>query len=157
MLESDRLATIGRMATSVSHDFRHYLATIFANAEFLASDRFSPKERAEIFEDIRAAVNGTTDMIESLLIFSRTGASIGDARVDGYPARTGDSPVRAHPDAEGVTLTNSMANRRKPLLSSTAIGSRGRSPICCLTPASPSAPWECQPKSWSFWRRRNVR
>ena len=76
VLESERLATIGRMASSVSHDLRHYLAAIFANSEFLASDRFSMKERAEIFGDIRAAVNGTTDMIESLLIFSQTGANI---------------------------------------------------------------------------------
>ncbi len=76
VLESERLATIGRMASSVSHDLRHYLAVINANSEFLASDRFGVEERAEIFEDIRAAVNGTTDMIESLLIFSRTGANV---------------------------------------------------------------------------------
>lgn len=54
VLESERLATIGRMASSVSHDLRHYLASIFANSEFLASDRLSVKERVEIFSDIRA-------------------------------------------------------------------------------------------------------
>ena len=43
VLESERLATIGRMASSVSHDFRHYLATIYANAEFLASDQILVK------------------------------------------------------------------------------------------------------------------
>src|SRR6185437_7124008 len=37
LLESERLATIGRMASSVSHDLRHYLAAVYANAEFLAS------------------------------------------------------------------------------------------------------------------------
>ena len=60
VLESERLATIGRMASSVSHDLRHYLAAIYANAEFLASDRFSSKERAEIFAEVRGAVAGTT-------------------------------------------------------------------------------------------------
>jgi len=45
LLESERLATIGRMASSVSHDLRHYLAAVFANAEFLASDRLTLKER----------------------------------------------------------------------------------------------------------------
>jgi signal transduction histidine kinase len=75
LIESERLATIGRMASSVSHDLRHYLAAVFANAEFLASDRLSLKERAEIFGDIRTAVEGTTEMIESLLTFSRTGDS----------------------------------------------------------------------------------
>ena len=32
VIESERLATIGRMASSVSHDLRHYLAAIYANA-----------------------------------------------------------------------------------------------------------------------------
>ena len=34
LLESERLATIGRMANSVSHDLRHYLAAVYANSEF---------------------------------------------------------------------------------------------------------------------------
>ena len=106
VLESERLATIGRMASSVSHDLRHYLAAIFANSEFLASDRFSAKERAEIFGDIRAAVNGTTDMIESLLIFSRTGASIRrQPELMATLLERATALVRAHPDADGVTLT----------------------------------------------------
>jgi signal transduction histidine kinase len=105
VLESERLATIGRMASSVSHDLRHYLAAIFANAEFLASDRFTVKERAEIFGDIRTAVNGTTDMIESLLIFSRTGASLRRRpELMATLLERAISVVRAHPDAEGITL-----------------------------------------------------
>lgn len=105
VLESVRLATIGRMASSVSHDLRHYLAAIYANSEFLASDRFSPKERAEIFADIRAAVNGTTEMIESLLIFSRTGSSIRrQPELMATLVERATALVRAHPDAEGVTL-----------------------------------------------------
>ena len=105
VLESERLATIGRMASSVSHDLRHYLAAIYANSEFLATDHFSPRERAEIFAEIRSAVNETTDMIESLLIFSRTGASI--KRQPELMANLLDraiAVVRAHPDAEGVKL-----------------------------------------------------
>jgi signal transduction histidine kinase len=105
VLESERLATIGRMASSVSHDLRHYLAAIFANSEFLASDRFSTRERAEIFGDIRAAVNGTTDMIESLLIFSRTGASIRrQPELMATLLERATALVRAHPDADGVAL-----------------------------------------------------
>ena len=105
LLESERLATIGRMASSVSHDFRHYLATIYANSEFLLGDRFSSKERAEIFADIRSAVLGMTDMIESLLIFSRTGTSI--RRSPALMAALLDRAItliRAHPDAEGVRI-----------------------------------------------------
>ena len=105
LLESERLATIGRMASSVSHDLRHYLAAIYANSEFLASGRLSEEERNEIFGDIRAAVHGTTDMIESLLIFSRSGASI---RRSPEPISTlvdrAVALIRAHPDAEDVRL-----------------------------------------------------
>jgi len=105
LLESERLATIGRMASSVSHDLRHYLAAIYANAEFLASDRLSTAERGEIFADIRTAVHGTTDMIESLLIFSRT--DTGTRQTPELMATLlehATALVRTHPDAEGVTL-----------------------------------------------------
>lgn len=105
VLESERLATIGRMASSVSHDLRHYLAAIYANAEFLASDRFSASERAEIFGDIRNAVVGTTEMLESLLIFSRTGASIRhQPELMATLVERATAFIRTHPDAEGVTI-----------------------------------------------------
>lgn len=105
LLESERLATIGRMANSVSHDLRHYLAAVYANSEFLASGKLSAQERDEIFADIRAAVFGTTDMIESLLIFSRTGTAL--RRTPEALASLVDHAIqalRAHPDAEGVQI-----------------------------------------------------
>lgn len=108
VLESERLATIGRMASSVSHDLRHYLAAIYANSEFLASDRLSSKERAEIFDDIRTAVTGTTEMIESLLIFSRTGSAIRrEPELMATIVEKATALVRAHPDAEGISLSTS--------------------------------------------------
>ncbi len=111
MLESERLATIGRMASSISHDLRHYLAAIYANAEFLASDRFIPKERAEIAAEIRAAVAGTTDMLESLLTFARTGASIRHQPEQmATLVERATALVRTHPDAEGVRLVTSLGD-----------------------------------------------
>jgi len=111
LLESERLATIGRMASSVSHDLRHYLAAIYANSEFLASGRLSETERAEIFADVRAAVHGTTDMIESLLIFSRTGASVRRSpALMGTLLERAAALVRAHPDAEGVSLITNLGD-----------------------------------------------
>lgn len=106
LLESERLATIGRMASSVSHDLRHYLAAVYANSEFLASGRLSEAERNEIFGDIRSAVLGTTDMIESLLVFSRTGTNF--RRSPEMMTTLLDRAitlVRAHPDSDGVTLS----------------------------------------------------
>ena len=105
-LESERLATIGSMASSVSHDLRHYLASIYANAEFLASMNASERERAEFLEDIRVAVLGTTEMLESLMIFGRTGQSIQHApeRLDELTRRA-VAQVRTHPDAAGVLIS----------------------------------------------------
>ncbi len=106
LLESERLATIGRMASSISHDLRHYLAAVYANSEFLASPALPPSERAELFDEIRLAVNGTTDLLDSLLIFGRTGSAL--QRVPTSMTTLVERTVallRTHPDAAGVTLT----------------------------------------------------
>jgi signal transduction histidine kinase len=106
LLESERLATIGRMASSVSHDLRHYLASVYANSEFLASSPLSEHERSEILSDIRTAVHGTTELIESMLIFSRTGAAIRRSHeLVATLLERALSLLHAHPDAAGVALT----------------------------------------------------
>ncbi|MGO9437233.1 MAG: sensor histidine kinase [Terracidiphilus sp.] len=106
LLESERLATIGRMASSVSHDLRHYLAAVYANSEFLASGRLTDEERTEILTEIRNAVDGTTELLESLLIFSRSGPGI--RRSHQLVATLMDravAMVRAHPDAANVEFS----------------------------------------------------
>jgi signal transduction histidine kinase len=105
LVESERLATIGRMASSVSHDLRHYLAAVYANAEFLASPALPADERAELFEEIRLAVNGTTDMLDSLLLFGRTGAALQRVPTSMTALlNRAVALVRTHPDAEMVTV-----------------------------------------------------
>lgn len=76
LLEAERLATIGRMASSISHDLRHSLAAIVANAEFLCETRLSGEQREELYQEVRIAVNQMTDLIDSLLEFSRTRESL---------------------------------------------------------------------------------
>jgi signal transduction histidine kinase len=106
LLEAERLATIGRMASSVSHDIRHYLATVYANSEFLGNGRLSPAERAEILTDIRTAVHGTTDLLDSMLVFSRSGNAVRRSHelVATLLERT-MALVRTHPDANEVVLS----------------------------------------------------
>jgi len=72
LIEAERLATIGRMASSISHDLRHSLAAIVANAEFLCESRLTVEQREELYQEVRIAVNAMTDLIDSLLEFSRT-------------------------------------------------------------------------------------
>jgi signal transduction histidine kinase len=76
LLESERLATIGRMANSISHDLRHSLAAIVANAEFLSERDLSPDQRDELYKEVQLAVHRMTELIDSLLEFSRTRASL---------------------------------------------------------------------------------
>src|SRR5438128_3927058 len=76
LLDAERLATIGRMASSISHDLRHSLAAIVANAEFLCESELSRDQREELYQEVRVAVNQMTDLIDSLLEFSRTRESL---------------------------------------------------------------------------------
>lgn len=116
LLESERLATIGRMASSVSHDLRHYLAAVYANAEFLASERLNEAERQEILSDIHTAVYGTTDLLESMLIFSRTGSAIRRApEIMATLLARAIALVHNHPDAGNATLTADYGDAAKTL------------------------------------------
>jgi len=79
LLESEQLATIGRMASSISHDLRHSLAAIVANSEFLCDARLTPTQREELYQEVRTGVNLMTDLIDSLLEFARTRESLTSA------------------------------------------------------------------------------
>jgi signal transduction histidine kinase len=76
LLESERLATIGRMANSISHDLRHSLAAIVANAEFLSERDLPQDQREELYHEVQLGVHRMTELIDSLLEFSRTRASL---------------------------------------------------------------------------------
>ncbi len=76
LLESERLATIGRMANSISHDLRHSLAAIVANAEFLSERDLPQDQREELYQEVQLGVHRMTELIDSLLEFSRTRASL---------------------------------------------------------------------------------
>jgi signal transduction histidine kinase len=105
LLDAERLATIGRMASSISHDLRHYLSAVYANAEFLGSWAIGPEERAELLAEVKMGVTGMTELIESLLIFSRTGQHLQPNYESlSLVAERAISMVRAHPDAQNVAI-----------------------------------------------------
>lgn len=79
LLESEQLATIGRMASSISHDLRHSLAAIVANSEFLCDSHLTTLQREELYQEVRTGVNLMTDLIDSLLEFARTRESLSPA------------------------------------------------------------------------------
>src|SRR4029077_8327541 len=65
-IETERVAAIGRAASSLSHDLRHYLAAVVANAEFLYEADELKLDKTEIYREIQTASNQMTDLIDSL-------------------------------------------------------------------------------------------
>jgi signal transduction histidine kinase len=76
LLGAERLATIGRVASSISHDLRHPLTAVVANAEFLCERDLDTHQREELYREIRAAVDQMTDLVDSLLEFSQARESL---------------------------------------------------------------------------------
>lgn len=105
LLDSERLATIGRMASSISHDLRHYLSAMYANAEFMSGETLPQSEREELFLEVKTAVQGMTDLLDSLLLFTRTGRALQPAYgpVAGVIQRA-VVMVRSHPAARDVRI-----------------------------------------------------
>jgi signal transduction histidine kinase len=65
-IETERIAALARAASSISHDLRHYLAAVVANAEFLYEAESLKLNRNDIYEEIKTAANQMTDLIDSL-------------------------------------------------------------------------------------------
>src|SRR5258707_4548721 len=65
-IETERVAAVGRAANSISHDLRHHLAALVANAEFLYEAEKLKLDRNEIYDEIRAASEQITELLDSL-------------------------------------------------------------------------------------------
>ncbi|MGC2258675.1 MAG: ATP-binding protein [Candidatus Sulfotelmatobacter sp.] len=105
LLESEQLATIGRMASSISHDLRHSLAAIVANSEFLCDGRLTGAQREELYQEVRIGVNQMTDLIDSLLEFARTRESLNPSYASvTETVQRAMQAVRLHPRHQGTLI-----------------------------------------------------
>jgi len=105
LLHAERLATIGTMASSISHDLRHPLTAVLANAEFLADADLNPEQREELYEEIRIAVNRLTDLVDSLLELSRPAEALNatEAPIERTISRAIEL-VQAHPQFQKLNV-----------------------------------------------------
>ncbi len=106
LLGAERLATIGRVASSISHDLRHPLTAVVANAEFLCERDLDTQQREELYREIRAAVDQMTDLVDSLLEFSQVRESL--RRVFGPIEATVERAVhtvRARPEFHRLNIS----------------------------------------------------
>jgi signal transduction histidine kinase len=110
LLDAERMATIGRMASSISHDLRLPLSAVVANAEFLCETGLGAAEREDLYQEIRSAVARITDLVDSLLEFSRDRESLrcGYGRVEAV-VESAVRNVRSRPEFQDLEISVSCA------------------------------------------------
>ncbi|QNI35117.1 HAMP domain-containing histidine kinase [Alloacidobacterium dinghuense] len=106
MIEAERMSVIGRMACSITHDMRHSLTVIYANAEFLEHHDTCANGRANLLLEIQEAVLDMTERIDSLLHFSRSGRNNSFVRERvSLVVEKAVAAVKHHPDGRNVSIT----------------------------------------------------
>jgi signal transduction histidine kinase len=103
---TERIAAVGRAANSISHDLRHYLAAVVANAEFLYEAEKLKLDRDEIYEEIKTASEQMVDLLDSLRELARE-----DNLIAPIPAslnqtiRRAVDAVRARPELRNLEIS----------------------------------------------------
>jgi signal transduction histidine kinase len=64
-IQAERMAALSRTASSISHDLRHYLAALLANAEFLYEAESLHLDREDVYREIKIASDQMTELIDS--------------------------------------------------------------------------------------------
>jgi signal transduction histidine kinase len=106
LLDAERLATIGRMASSISHDLRHSLTAIVANAEFLSETELTAGQREDFYREVCIAANRMTDLIDSLLEFSWTREALRPFFADASESiRKAVEGIRTHPEFHEIAIS----------------------------------------------------
>jgi len=106
LIEAERMSAIGRMACPISHDMRHSLTAIYANAELLECQDRCASTRAELLREIQEAALAMTERIDSLLQFGSSGrqSPLVHARVS-FVVEKAVAAVKLHPDGRNVSIT----------------------------------------------------
>ncbi|HEY2471521.1 MAG TPA: HAMP domain-containing sensor histidine kinase [Terracidiphilus sp.] len=109
LVQADSISAIGMMACSISHDMRHSLSAIYANAEFLERHDICARMRADLLLEIREAVLAMTHRLDSLLQFGRSGRNnpLVHERVS-LVVEKAIAAVKVHPDGRHVPITVGM-------------------------------------------------
>ena len=104
-IETERIAALGRAASSISHDLRHYLAAVVANAEFLYEADELKLDKHEIYQEIKTASTQMTDLIDSLreLSYQRSAISPEPTSLEQILRRAIDA-VKSRPEFRHRTI-----------------------------------------------------
>ena len=106
LIDADRMSVIGWMACSISHDMRHSLSAIYANAEFLERPDICAGARADLLLEIQEAVLAMTERIDSLLQFGSSGRTNPLVHESvSLVVEKAVAAVKFHPDGRNVYIT----------------------------------------------------
>jgi signal transduction histidine kinase len=106
LIEAERMSAIGSMACSISHDMRHSLTAIYANAEFLERHDICASTRADLLLEIQEAVLAMTERLDSLLQFGSNGRKTPLVRKQvSLVVEKAVAAVKLHPDGQNVSIT----------------------------------------------------
>jgi signal transduction histidine kinase len=105
-IETERVAAVGRAANSISHDLRHHLAAVVANAEFLFEAEKLRLDRNEIYKEIQIASEQMTELLDSLRDLAREQRNISpvNASVDQCVRRAIEA-ARARPELRNCDIS----------------------------------------------------
>jgi signal transduction histidine kinase len=105
-LEAERMAAIGTMACSISHDMRHSLSVIYANAEFLERHDRCWSSRNDLLLEIQEVVLAMTERIDSLLKFGSGGKNNPPIpECVSLILEKAIAAVKLHPDGRNVSIS----------------------------------------------------
>ena len=105
-IQAERMAALSRTASSISHDLRHYLAALLANAEFLYEAESLHLDREDVYREIKIASDQMTELIDSFRELANDHAAIMPA-----PASMEETMKRAH---RGSEITSSFPRAFRP-------------------------------------------
>src|SRR5580692_8186351 len=105
-IETERVAAVGRAANSISHDLRHHLAAVVANAEFLYEAEKLRLNRDEVYREIQTASEQMTELLDSLRDLAREQRNISpvNASIDQCVRRAIEA-ARARPELRGREIS----------------------------------------------------
>src|SRR5688572_20071689 len=71
VLQTERLAVVGRFASTIVHDFKHPLAVIGLASELASADEITPARRLKAERTIMRQVENMNSMLQELIEFAR--------------------------------------------------------------------------------------
>lgn len=75
VVQAERLAVVGRFASTIVHDLKNPLGVISLSAEMMAGENATPDERQRSRKRIQGQVEKITSMVNDILDFTRGGQS----------------------------------------------------------------------------------